>query len=146
MTTRRPYLGSVFLAAARGYHEWVSSDERRGGQRHLAWFPIRVDGDDVDEGVAIAKNVSRGGLLLASPKKFVIGAPVRLCLHLDPQTGKAREVLGTIVRMEVNEEDPEGLFPHRMGVEFDDPDPELLGEILAMAYADDDDSGAQDDS
>jgi hypothetical protein len=122
----------------------VSSDERRGGERHLAWFPIRVDGDDVGEGMAIAKNVSRGGLLLASPQKFVVGAPVKLALHLDPETGKAREVHGTIVRMEVNDEDPDGLFPHRMGVEFDDPDPELLGEILAMAYAADE-SDSEDD-
>lgn len=128
---------------AYGYHVRVT-DERRGGERHLAWFPIRVEGDDFDEGMAIAKNISRGGLLLASPQKLVIGAPVRLALHLDPESGKAREVEGTIVRMETNEEDPDGMFPHRMGVEFDDPDPELLAEILAMAYSNEEDKGNQE--
>lgn len=130
----------VPLAGENAYHDGVSQDDRRGGERHLAWFPIRVEGDDVEEGMAIAKNVSRGGLLLASPQKLVIGAPVKLALHLDPERGEPREVQGTIVRMETNDEDPDGMFPHRIGVEFDDPDPELLGEILAMAYADEDDA------
>jgi hypothetical protein len=120
----------------------VSDDERRGGDRHVAWFPIRVDAEELGEGLAIAKNVSRGGLLLASPQKFVIGAPVRLSLHLDPMSSEPREVMGTVVRMEVNEADPDGLWPHKLAVEFDDPDPELLAQVLAAVFGD---GGASDD-
>jgi hypothetical protein len=115
----------------------VSSDDRRGGERHLAWFPIRIEGEDIGEGIAIAKNVSTGGLLIASPQKLIVGAPVKLSLHLDPKSDQAREVTGTVVRMEVNDADPEGLWPHRLGVEFDDPDPELLAEIISAVLSED---------
>lgn len=108
-------------------------DERRQGQRHSAWFPIRIDGDDLGEGMAIAKNVSEKGLLIASYQRFAVGAPVQLTLHLDPEQGEPRELWGTIVRLDRNEADPEGMWPYTLGVEFDDPDPELLAAIRAAA-------------
>ena len=108
------------------------SIDRRGEDRHVAWFPIRLDADELGEGLAIAKDVSATGIGVASTFRFAVGAPVSLTLHLDPESGEAREVTGTIVRLMDNEEDPDGMWPFKMGIEFDDPDPELVEAIRRM--------------
>lgn len=108
----------------------MAGEDRRNSERESAWFPIRVEGDDIGEGVAVAKDVSDKGLLIASYQKFAVGAPVKLSLHLDPGSDDApRELWGTIVRLDSNEADPEGIWRYTMGVEFDDPDPELVAAI-----------------
>ena len=107
--------------------------DRRGESRHVAWFPIRLDADELGEGLAIAKDVSSTGIGIASAFKYAIGAPVTLTLHVDPKGGEPREVAGTIVRLMPNELDPDGLWPHKIGIEFDDPDPELVESFVAFA-------------
>ena len=113
------------------YHRCVGQNERRGTPRHTAWFPIRLDADELGNAVAIAKNVSQNGMLLASYQKIAVGAPVRLSLHLRPGEAKPRMVRGTIVRLVPNDEDPQGMWPHKIAVEFDDPVPGLVPEVLA---------------
>lgn len=108
------------------------SIDRRGEDRHVAWFPIRLDAEDLGQGLAIAKDVSASGIGIASTFRYAVGAPVVLTLHLDPETGEAREVTGTIVRMMANDEDPEGMWPYKIGIEFDDPDPDLVEAIRRM--------------
>lgn len=82
--------------------------------------------------MAIAKDVSATGIGLASTFRFTVGAPVTLTLHLDPESGEAREVTGTIVRLMDNDEDPDGMWPFKMGIELDDPDPELVEAIRRL--------------
>ena len=79
--------------------------------------------------VAIAKNISDRGMLLASYKKLVVGAPVKLALHVRPEDTVPREISGTIVRLVPNDEDPEGMWRYKMAVEFDDPDPTVLERV-----------------
>jgi hypothetical protein len=106
------------------------TQERRTNDRHTAWFPIRMDADESGGEVAIAKNVSDKGMLLASYKKLVVGEPVKLALHVRPEGDIPRLVSGTIVRLVPNDEDPEGMWRYKIAVEFDAPDPELVPSIL----------------
>lgn len=108
------------------------SIDRRQEDRQVAWFPIRLDAEDLGNGLAIAKDVSATGIGLASTFRYAVGAPVSLTLHLDPESGEAREVTGTIVRLMDNAEDPDGMWPYKMGIEFDDPDPELVEAIRRL--------------
>jgi hypothetical protein len=109
--------------------------DRRNNDRQVAWFPIRLDADDLGEGIAIAKDVSETGICIASTFRYAVGAPVSLTLHLDPATDVTREVAGTIVRMMDNDEDPDGMWPHKIGIEFDDPDPELVESVRRLLGA-----------
>jgi hypothetical protein len=36
------------------------------------------------------------------------------------------------VRLADNDEDPGGMWPHKIGIEFDDPDPELMAAVRRM--------------
>lgn len=108
------------------------SDEnqnRRGHDRHTAWFPVRLDAQELGECIGVTKNVSLQGVLLCSANKFVVGAPVTVELHLEPGKEAPRSVQGTIVRLTPNEDDPNGLWPYKMAVEFDDPDPTVLERV-----------------
>jgi hypothetical protein len=108
------------------------SDEnsnRRGHERHTAWFPVRLDAEELGECIGVTKNVSLQGVLLCSAEKFVVGAPVTVELHLEPEKAEPRRVQGTIVRLTRNDDDPEGLWPYKMAVEFDDPDPTVLQRV-----------------
>jgi hypothetical protein len=105
------------------------SGNRRGHERHTAWFPVRLDAEELGDCMGVTKNVSRQGVLLCSAEKFVVGAPVTVELHLDPDVQAPRRVQGTIVRLTPNEEDPNGLWPYKMAVEFDDPDPVVTDRL-----------------
>jgi hypothetical protein len=110
------------------------SDEnrnRRGQERHTAWFPVRLDAEELGECMGVTKNVSERGVLLCSAEKFVVGAPVTIEVHLEPGRQEPRRVPGTIVRLTPNEEDPAGLWPYKMAVEFDDPDPVVVHHLEA---------------
>jgi hypothetical protein len=108
------------------------SDEnrnRRGNERHTAWFPVRLDAEELGECMGVTKNVSQRGVLLCSADKFVVGAPVTIELHLEPGKAEPRRLAGTIVRLTPNDEDPGGLWPYKMAVEFDDPDPIVVDRV-----------------
>lgn len=94
------------------------SDERRKDQRYLAWIPVRM-GDDDDGRVVLSRNLSQRGLLLTGPERLAVGMPVTLEFKV---LGETRRIQGTIVRTTEGEDD---MYPYRMGVEFDDPVPEL---------------------
>jgi len=110
-------------------------DERRQHSRHVVWFPVHVDAGDLGEGVAVSKNVSQSGILVASADRFAIGAPVKVAFRVLPVDKEPRRVEGTIVRTLQNTDDPHGPWPFRMAVEFDESIPEL--EMLLRAASGD---------
>jgi hypothetical protein len=73
---------------------------------------------------AITHNVGAGGLLLASPAHLEPGERVKVNFALPPN-GEAYELEGSVVRLEKNPEDPEGTWPNRIAVQFDDVQAEL---------------------
>jgi hypothetical protein len=106
----------------------MASVDRRNAARHVAWFPVRVHADG-RSGVALAHNVSQAGILVAARKLIEVGSAVKLSLHVDPERQQPRELEGRIVRMVRNSADPEGLWPYKLAIAFEDPDPELVALV-----------------
>ena len=98
----------------------------------MAWFPVRVDAGG-RTGIAFAQNVSPDGILVAARKLIEVGSAVRLSLHVDPERSEPRELDGHIVRIVRNSADPDGLWPYKLAIEFENPDPELVAIVLQSA-------------
>ncbi len=80
---------------------------------------------------AVAKDVSAKGILLAARRQLELGSQVHVSLHIDPESGTPRLVQGTVVRQEPNANDPGGLWPYKVAIEFDQADEELLTAVSA---------------
>lgn len=102
-------------------------DERRQHQRVAAWAPIRVVGRDV---VVVVRDLSRSGVLFASAASFERGDELELDL-VSPLDGGTLRLSGSVVRVEPNVADPDGVFSHLVAVALTDERPEL--EALATA-------------
>ncbi|MFW6052158.1 MAG: PilZ domain-containing protein [Myxococcota bacterium] len=101
------------------------SDDRRRATRHRVWFPMRVEPKAGGETLAMSQNISRTGLLMATAEDLEIGASVDVTLRLPTQDAQDHQVSGRVVRVERNDRDPEGLWPHLVAVEFRSEVPEL---------------------
>jgi hypothetical protein len=96
--------------------------ERRA-QRYTVWLPIRVE--ELPEGMAVTHNASGCGLLVVTASALDVGWPVSVTMRVPPDGDTEKSVHGRVVRVELNDEDPDGMWPHRLAVEFDHPVPEL---------------------
>ncbi len=103
----------------------VTDDERRTGQRHHHWFPIKLDFNADEPSLAVTHDVSSGGMLVATARVAVVGEEVTVAFKVRPGDETERIVRGKIVRIEENAADPNGLWPQRMAVEFEEPQPDL---------------------
>ncbi|MBX3246411.1 MAG: PilZ domain-containing protein [Myxococcales bacterium] len=94
------------------------TDDRRQAPRFVIWFPMQLtnDGDSI---LAISRDVSEVGVLVVAAAAPEVGARVSLTMQLPDDEAGARELEGTIVRVEPNEQDAEGLWRHRVAVALD---------------------------
>ncbi|MBI4702438.1 MAG: PilZ domain-containing protein [Deltaproteobacteria bacterium] len=109
-------------------------DERRTAKRYPIWFPMSVDSDPLQDGLAVSQNISKSGLLMATAAKLEVGATVTVTFQLTRRDPVQRRIEGRIVRIQANAEDPEGLWPSFVAVAFDEAAPEiepLLEELAA---------------
>jgi hypothetical protein len=97
--------------------------ERRKINRYQVWFPVQLS-TSAGGAFAVTHNVGAGGVLLASPAQLEPGERVKVSFTLPPK-GDAYELEGHVVRLEPNPEDPEGAWPNRIAVQFDDVQEEL---------------------
>lgn len=104
-------------------------DERRRSPRLRAWFLMQVQSAERGRWLAMTRNMSESGALLATASRLAVGEPVTLIFKLGAEDESERELAGTIVRVERNVEDPGGFWPHRVAVEFEQPVPELARAI-----------------
>jgi hypothetical protein len=104
---------------------------RRTNERFQVWVPVKVEA--LREGLAITHDASSRGVLMVTASTLEPGSVVQIALKL-PSEPMPRRVSGRVVRVEPNSDDPHGLWPHRMAIEFDEPQPDLewvvLGEKL----------------
>lgn len=98
------------------------SMKRRQTERFQVWLPVKVD--QLREGIAVTHDASSRGMLIVSASTLEPGSPVEISLKT-PEDPTPRRLTGTVVRVEDNSEDPHGLWPHRLAVEFDEPQPDL---------------------
>jgi hypothetical protein len=93
-------------------------DEKRRAPRHTVWFPMQLStGGDVI--MAISRNMSEVGVMMVTAASLDVGSPVTLNVALPNDAEGARELVGKIVRVEENEDDREGLWRHKVAVDFD---------------------------
>ena len=109
------------------YHSRV---ERRA-QRYTVWLPVRVA--ELAEGMAVSHNASSRGILLVTAQTLDVGSLVTIRVGLPPDGSEERQVQGRVVRVEDNSDDPDGLWPHRLAIEFDDVVPELDAVFRSLA-------------
>ncbi len=95
---------------------------RRESERYQVWIPVKVDA--LREGIAVTHDASSRGVLMLTASTLDAGSPVEVALKL-PEEAVPRRVTGRVVRVETNDADPHGLWPHRMAIEFDEEVPEL---------------------
>jgi hypothetical protein len=86
---------------------------------------MRVETTAEGNRLAVSRNISRTGLLMATATKLEPGGTVTLTFKMEPIGPREHTVEGTIVRFEANEQDPDGLWPYMVAVEFVEPDPRL---------------------
>ncbi len=93
------------------------------------WLPARLEGEGVSTGFAVSQDVSKTGVLIAVADELEVGATLTLTFESPGKEAAHAPISGRIVRVEANSEDPYGLWPHRVAVEFDEPVPELAESL-----------------
>jgi hypothetical protein len=91
--------------------------------------------EELAEGMAVSHNVSGRGMLLVTAETLEVGAQVNIVVQFPPDGNAQEKVTGHVVRVEPNKDDPNGLWPHRIAVEFDEPDHELEKTLASLAEA-----------
>jgi hypothetical protein len=104
-----------------GYHHVV---QRREHARYKLWFPVQVQAGGQAK-VAISRNIGAGGMLVALCADVKLGELVSITFRL-PTGGEERTLRGTIVRLDPNTEDPDGEWPFKAGVAFDEVSQDLI--------------------
>ncbi len=98
--------------------------QRREHARYRLWFPVQIEaGGQVK--IAINHNIGAGGMLIVLCAEMKIGESVSVTFALPP-SGETRALRGHIVRIDPNTEDPDGEWPFKVGVAFEEVSPELI--------------------
>lgn len=104
----------------------------REKQRFTVWFPMKVHADE-EEGVAVSRNVSEKGILMAAARNLEVGKPITVTFRLSAVDAGERTVVGRIVRCEPNSDDPDGLWPYRVAVQFEEKVDDLENTLRKLA-------------
>jgi hypothetical protein len=97
--------------------------EKRSYSRYALWFPVTVDATS-SQVWAVCNDISAGGILISGSTQLQVGDVVSLSFRVSPETPE-RKVSGRIVRVEPRDDDPRTVWPHRMAIEFIEPDATL---------------------
>lgn len=100
------------------------SEERRAARRYVLWIPVQVQNGPEVQMLAVSRNISWSGALMIAGASLELGEKVHLTLQM-PGSADERRLDGEIVRVEENEEDPDGLWRYRIAVRFEQPVPDL---------------------
>ena len=93
------------------------TDERRSAKRHTLWIPVQVKASEEVHMLAVSRNISWKGVLVIVGASVEVGERVQLTLQVPGEDDL--EIGGEIVRSEVNEDDPDGLWRHLLAIRFD---------------------------
>ena len=78
--------------------------------------------------MAMNHNIGAGGMLMVLGTDLAVGEPVRITFRLPPGDVE-HQLQGTVLRIEPNTEDPEGSWPMRVAVQFENVDQALAPMI-----------------
>ncbi|MBN1655445.1 MAG: PilZ domain-containing protein [Deltaproteobacteria bacterium] len=94
--------------------------QRRKYARYQIWFPVQVKSGELSGAMAVNHNIGAGGMLIALSAKLEVGEKVAVAFRVPPQSDKEHKIEGLIARVEKNLEDPDGIWPFRIAVVFDE--------------------------
>jgi Tfp pilus assembly protein PilZ len=94
---------------------------------------MRFDGGGDDAPQAVSRNMSHSGMLMATARQLDEGSSVTLVFRLRLDDPEEHRIEGRIVRSQPNGDDPNGLWPYWVAVEFDQPATDLE-PLIEEAY------------
>jgi hypothetical protein len=94
--------------------------QRRQHARYHIWFPVQIDSGDLSGAMAVNHNIGAGGMLIALSAELAVGQDATVTFRLPPDGKQEQRMRGTILRLEKNPEDPDGVWPYRIAIAFDD--------------------------
>lgn len=94
--------------------------QRRKHARYTIWFPVQVDTAELEEALAVNHNIGAGGMLIALSAELKADQKVKVTFRIPPHDSQERIVEGMIIRVEKNLDDPDGMWPFRIAVAFDE--------------------------
>jgi hypothetical protein len=97
--------------------------QRRDHVRYQIWFPVQL-GSDAQAKIAMTHNTSLGGMLVALSSQLTVGELVEVTFRLPPGDIEHR-LTGRVMRLEPNTRDPQGAWPYRAAIAFDEISPQL---------------------
>ncbi len=100
--------------------------QRRKHARYHIWFPVQVDAEDLSGAMAVNHNIGAGGMLIALTAELNVDQRVVVTFRVPPQGEREQRIEGRITRVEKNPEDPEGTWPFRIAVVFDNVATDLV--------------------
>jgi hypothetical protein len=103
----------------------MDGKERRHHNRYRLWLPARIEGAGEAIRLAIGHDMSQKGSLLVTNQKLDVGDTIQLILRVPPDFEEERKIGARVLRCTDNEEDPQGLWPYQIAVEFNEADPGL---------------------
>src|SRR5690349_550359 len=101
--------------------------ERREHTRTRVWIPVEVRTEAVPQVLGVSHDLSRKGVLVSAAQPIAVGVRVTATLSLPAEPPVTRVLGGRVVRSGRNEDDPDGLWPFRFAIAFDEPIDEVDG-------------------
>ncbi|HEX2676972.1 MAG TPA: PilZ domain-containing protein [Polyangiales bacterium] len=98
--------------------------QRREHARYKLWLPVQMSAGG-EAKLAVVHNMGAGGMLIALCAEVKVGEPVSVRFQL-PTGDSQRELQAHIVHVERNAEDPDGEWPFKVGIAFDEVSSDLI--------------------
>jgi hypothetical protein len=92
--------------------------EQRAQDRARVWVPLQLRWDGGEE-VAVTYDASVKGVLMLTRLPLAIGTRLTVTFDVPGDPPQQRTGTGRVVRSGPNDDDPHGLWPHRVAVALD---------------------------
>jgi PilZ domain len=92
---------------------------QRKRTRYRIWLPLKVRWGD-RETAAVTYDASENGVMMLAPVSIAVGTKVTVTFEVPGEAPKQRTGEGKVVRSGPNEDDPHGLWGHRLAVALDE--------------------------
>jgi hypothetical protein len=93
--------------------------ERRSHSRHRVCFPIQVDSSAKPDRIAMCRNSSIAGMLLATPSRYQPGERLRLRFRVTHEQREQAIIEGVVVRVLEDARSDAGWWRRLVAVRFD---------------------------
>ncbi len=102
--------------------ETKSTPERRIEHRFATYVAVEIEGQGKTARFGVTRDASGGGLLVATPSRFDVGAELVLRLHDTNGPAADASVKCTVVRVDEAKVTSDEPWRYRLAVRFEDPE------------------------